>query len=140
MRMVVSLSHVGSKTGKKIKNAFFACFRPYIQQPDNHIDWATLLPYASIYPTNPRTSPWNFCKKNIEKWWSWISHFFESAILNFFFQNFSQWKSAWLSYEVSFISALGMDSSESWKRLHSSENKHDCSTKLCLYFFWFNTF
>ena len=31
---------------------------------------------------------------------------------------FSRWKSAWLSYEVSFISALWMVSLESWTRLH----------------------
>ena len=34
---------------------------------------------------------------------------------------FSQWKSPWLSYEVAFISALWMVSSESWKRLYLSE-------------------
>ena len=49
--------------------------------------WATLMPFASINPTNPRTSPWNFWKKilrigGIEK-----LCFFESAILDGFFQN-----------------------------------------------------
>ena len=44
------------------------------------------LSYLSIYPTNPRTNPWNFCKKilrigGIEK-----LSFFESAI---FFQNYT---------------------------------------------------
>ena len=35
------------------KNAFFeflALFWAYIRQPDNHIGWATLLPFALIYP------------------------------------------------------------------------------------------
>ena len=46
--MVVRLSDIRSKTGKKIKMhflCFFACFRPYVAQPDidNHIGWATLI-------------------------------------------------------------------------------------------------
>ena len=41
--------------------------------------------------------------------------FFESVISIYF----SKWKSAWLSYEVLFISAPWMVSSESRKRLHS---------------------
>ena len=44
------------------------------------------MPFASFNPTNPRTNPWNFHKKilrigDFEKW-----RFFESAILNFFFE------------------------------------------------------
>ena len=39
---------------------------------------------------------------------------------------FSQWKLTWLSYEVSFFSALGMVSSESWKIFHSIYYAHDC--------------
>ena len=44
------------------------------------------MPFASINPTNPRTNLWNFCEKilrigDFEKW-----AFFESAILNFFFE------------------------------------------------------
>ena len=52
-----------SKTGKKHNDAFFACFRPYIQQSDNHVGWATLMPFATIYLTDPRTNLWNFAKK-----------------------------------------------------------------------------
>ena len=37
------------------------CFQPfflaYVRQPDNHIRWATLMPFASIYCTYPRTNP-----------------------------------------------------------------------------------
>ena len=47
----------------------------------DHIDWATLMGFASINPTNPRTDLWNFCKKI-----SRIGHFEKSAILNFFLQ------------------------------------------------------
>ena len=62
--MVVRLSSVKSKTGKKnTKNAFFACFRPYVGQPDNHMGWATLMPFASIYPTDPMTNPVSFHRK-----------------------------------------------------------------------------
>ena len=56
------------------------------------------MPFASINPTNPRTNPWNFggnCSAfgEVEK-----LSFFESAILNFFFQKkifffaFFEWK------------------------------------------------
>ena len=73
---------------KNKKNALFACFRPYIGQPDNHIGWATSLPLASIYYIDPRTNPWNFCEKilrigGVEQLFLF---FFESTILIFFFQ------------------------------------------------------
>ena len=58
---------------------FFACFRPYVGQPDDHIGWATSMPFASIYPTNPRTNPWNFPKKmlrigGVENLSFWVGH------------------------------------------------------------------
>ena len=59
--MVVRLSDV--TTGKKCIFCVFACFRPYIGQPDNHLGWATSLPYTSIHPTDPSSNPWNFCEK-----------------------------------------------------------------------------
>ena len=43
------------KTGKKCIFCVFACFRP-----DNHIGCSTLMPFASINPTDPMT---NFAKK-----------------------------------------------------------------------------
>ena len=45
---------------------FLACFRAYVGQNDNHIGWTTSMPFASIYPTYPRTNPWNFAKKYLE--------------------------------------------------------------------------
>ena len=54
---------------KQAKNAFFeflGCFRAYVRQPHDHIDWATSMPFASINPTNLRTNPWNFHKKHWE--------------------------------------------------------------------------
>ena len=74
------------KWPKNTKNAFFACFWAHVGQPHGHIGWATSLPFASINPTNPRTNPWNFGRNcsafgDVEK-----LSFFESAILNFFFQ------------------------------------------------------
>ena len=42
------------------------CSCSYVQQPQNHICWATPLPFASINSTNPRTNPWNLQKKNWE--------------------------------------------------------------------------
>ena len=73
----------------KLKNAFsvlFGCFRAFVGQPHGHILWATSMPFASFNPTNPRTHLRNFREKflrigDFEKW-----AFFESAILNFFFE------------------------------------------------------
>ena len=31
---------------------FFACFRPYVWQPDDHICWATLMPFAGLIMLN----------------------------------------------------------------------------------------
>ena len=42
---------------------FFACFRPYIGQPDSHISWATLMPFTSIIPTDYRTNPTQYHEK-----------------------------------------------------------------------------
>ena len=62
---------------------FLAIFWAYVGQPDNHIGWATLMPFTSIYSTNPRTNPWNFDEKilrigRVEK-----LSFFELAIFIF---------------------------------------------------------
>ena len=51
---------------KRAKNAFLAflaLFWAHVGHLDGHIGWATLMPFASIYPTDPRTNPWNFCEK-----------------------------------------------------------------------------
>ena len=47
----------GLKQAKNTKHAFFACFRPYFGQPDNHVGLAKLMPFASVYPVDPRTNP-----------------------------------------------------------------------------------
>ena len=63
-----------------------------------------------------------FSQKNIENWRSWKMTFFLGGHFEFFFSKkikkiaLSQRKDQWLSYEVSFISALWMVFSESWKR------------------------
>ena len=62
-------------------NVFLALFWAYVRQPDNHIGWATLMPFASIYSTNPRTNPWNSHEKilrigGVEKLnFFWVGHF-----------------------------------------------------------------
>ena len=68
---------------------FLACFRAYVGQPDNHIiiGWATSMPFASIYPTNPRTNWWNFHKKNIENWQNWKTQFFWVGHFEFIFSH-----------------------------------------------------
>ena len=69
---------------KQAKNAFFvffACFGAYVGQPDGHIGWVTLMPFASINPTNPRTNLWNFgenCSAFGDGWktqFFWVGHF-----------------------------------------------------------------
>ena len=78
-----------TKAQKQPKNAFsvlFGCFWAFVGQPHGHIRWATSMPFASFNPTNPRTNLRNFREKilrigDFKKW-----AFFESAILNFFFE------------------------------------------------------
>ena len=78
-----------TKAQKQQKNAFsvlFVCFWACVGQPHCHIGWATSIPFASFNPTNPRTDLRDFRVKilrigDFEKW-----DFFESAILNFFFE------------------------------------------------------
>ena len=69
---------------------FWALIWAYVRQPDGHIGWVTVMPFASINPTNPRTNPWTFHKK----YWElsilknalfWVGHF------DFFFA-FFPWK------------------------------------------------
>ena len=43
--------------------------------------WATLMPFASIYPTDPRTNPWNFPVKILRIGGFKKLSFFELAIL-----------------------------------------------------------
>ena len=74
--------HMNASTEK----AFFGCFWAFVGQPHGHIHWATSMPFVSFNPTNPRTNLRNFREKilrigDFEKW-----AFFESAILNFFFE------------------------------------------------------
>ena len=71
---------------KNTKKAVLALSLAYVGQPDSHIGWVTLMPFASINPTIPRTNLWNFGRNcsafgDVEK-----LSFFESAILNFFFK------------------------------------------------------
>ena len=62
---------------KTQKKQFLPVFE--LLQSLNHIGWATLMPFASINPTNPRTNPWNF-----KNWRFWKSqYFFNLAIFNF---------------------------------------------------------
>ena len=84
--VVLMLGYALQKRAKNRKEAVLALFWAYVGQPDGHIGWVTLMPFASINPTNPRTNPWNFggnCSTfgEVEK-----LSFFESAILNYFFQ------------------------------------------------------
>ena len=61
------LNHCGCQAvWRKLKKGVkmhLPLFWAYITQPDHHIGWAKSMSFTSIYPTRPRTNPWNFCKK-----------------------------------------------------------------------------
>ena len=65
---------------------FLGCFSPYVGQPHGHIGWATSMAFAPFNSTNPRTTPWNFQNFSFRIGDFEKCTFFESAILNFFFQ------------------------------------------------------
>ena len=58
--IVVRLSNIRSKTAKKCLFWDFSPFLRYVRQPEGHIGWVTLMPFASVNPISPRTNPWNF--------------------------------------------------------------------------------
>ena len=51
------------KQPKSTENAFFGCFWAFVRQPHGHIHWATLMPFTSFNPTNPRTDLRDFREK-----------------------------------------------------------------------------
>ena len=86
--MVVRLSDISSKTGKKCIFGVFRLFLSFVGQPHSHISWAIPMPFTSINSTNPRTNPWNFHEKILRIGGAGKWGFFEGAILNFFFDFF----------------------------------------------------
>ena len=78
-----------------LNGEFLAIKRLFSGQPDNHIGWASSMPFASINPTNPRTNPWNFggnCSAFGGGWktqFFWVGHFeIFFAKKKFFFASF----------------------------------------------------
>ena len=63
------------------------------------------MPYASIYPTDPRINPWNFGKKILRIGGVEKLSFFESAILEFFFGIFFT-SSPWEWVGVSWLARM----------------------------------
>ena len=99
------------KQPKNTNIAFFDCFCPYVRQSHNHIGWATLMPMASINPTNPRTDLWNFREKilrigDFEKQPFWkIGHFeFCSSKKKNVFAWFS-----WKSVQICMVEWMGQN-------------------------------
>ena len=101
-----------TKAQKQPKNAFsvlFGCFWAFVGQPHGHIRWATSMPFASFNPTNPRTDLRDFREKilrigDFEKW-----AFFESAILNFFFEKKIKFFASfpWKSAQIYMVEWMG---------------------------------
>ena len=99
------------KQPKSTENAFFGCFWAFVRQPHGHIHWATSMPFASFNPTNPRTDLRDFREKisrigDFEKW-----AFFESAILNFFFEKkkFFFASFPWKSAQIYMVEWMGQN-------------------------------
>ena len=63
---------------------FLALFWAYVGQPDGHVGWVTLMPFASINPTDPRTNLWNFGDNCSAFWGSWKTQFFWVGHFEFF--------------------------------------------------------
>ena len=78
----------GLKTQKK---AVLALFWAYVGQPDGHMGWVTLMPLASINPTNPRTNLWNFGENCSAFGGGWKTQFFWVGHFENFFASFP-WK------------------------------------------------
>ena len=74
------------KRAKNTKKSVLAIFLAYVGQPDGHISWVTLMPFASINPTNPRTNLWNFGDNCSAFGGSWKTQFFWVGHFDFFFQ------------------------------------------------------
>ena len=66
--------------------AFLGCFYVYVTLPHNHIGWARSIPFSSINSTNPNTNLWNLSKFILEIVDFEKLSYFESAILDLFFQ------------------------------------------------------
>ena len=66
---------------KRGKNKKISLFWAYVVQPDDHIGWATSMPFASIYSTE-------IFMKNIESWRCWKMKFcflfFLFVVIGFF--------------------------------------------------------
>ena len=61
--MVVRLSDISSKTGKKCIFCVFRLFLSLCPTASQPYRLATPMPFASINPTNTRTNPWNCHEK-----------------------------------------------------------------------------
>ena len=82
---------INKKNQNQKQNAFFLflpLFWAYVEQMDNHMGWATSKPFASIYPTHPRTNPWNFHEKILRIGGAGKWHFFGFWLLGFSKKNF----------------------------------------------------
>ena len=65
---------------------------------------------SNVNTKNPRTNPWNFWKKNLRTGGFENLSFFESAILNFFFQKKNIFASfSWKQVKVSWLARLGQN-------------------------------
>ena len=69
-----------------LNGEFLAIKRLYSGQPDNHIGWASSMPFASMNPTNPTTNPWNFGGNCSAFGGGWKTQFFLIGHFDFFFK------------------------------------------------------
>ena len=107
--MVERLSDISSKIGKKCIFCVFMLFLSLCWTASRPYRLSYINAFASINTTNPKTNPWNFCKK-VSRIGSFENlSFFNSAILkifliffDFFFASFP-----WKSVKVSWLARMG---------------------------------
>ena len=92
------------------------CFWAYVGQPQNHIGWATPMPFASINFTNPRTNPWNFPWLIFENWRFWKPQF---CGVGYFEKKISEKKSLLHSHDIQ-SKVLGY---QEWVKILASSQK-----------------
>jgi hypothetical protein len=69
------------KRGVKMHFLFFyPFFWAYVGQPDDHVGWATSMPFASNLCYSPKNQSLKFLRKNIKNWrsWFWVIRFFKN--------------------------------------------------------------
>ena len=125
--MVVRLSDISSKTGKKCIFGVFRLFLCLCRTASRPYKLSLINALCINQCCTSKDQSQKFSQKNIENWRSpendfclvfWFLVFGYWVVQKIFFLVFLNKKHQGGSFEVAFIFSLWMVSSESWKRLH----------------------